>query len=154
MSKKTFFKEEFPALLDQVKQGSEANFGLMTAQHMVEHLTYVMKSSIKRYGEPPAEPVERHQKFKQFIANGAVLKHRPSDKTKDDLPELKYESIEEAKPHVAEAIDRFYNFFEANPEFKPYSPFMGELSFDEIEHFHYMHFRYHLWQFGVLESYP
>ena len=154
MDKKTFLTVEVPKLLAQLKADSPANFGLMTAQHMVEHLTYSAKSTNKRYGEPEGEPTERQLGFKRFIDNGAVFKHRPSDKTAADLPDYKYGSLEEALEHIPEAINRFYNHFEANPGFKAFSPFMGELNFEELEQFHYSHFRYHLWQFGLLESYP
>lgn len=153
-NKKEFLTKQVPELLKKIKPDTEPAFGLMTPQHMVEHLTWVAKSSIKRYGEPQGEPSKRQLGFKKFIEKGAILEHRPKDKTKADLPELKYGSLDEAISHIPEAVNRFYNHFENNPGFKAYSPFMGELSFEELELFHYQHYRYHLWQFGLLESYP
>ena len=153
-TKKTFLTSEVMDLLNQLKSDTQPNFGLMTAQHMVEHISYLPKTSVKRYGEPEGEPTKRQLGFKKFIANGAVFQHRPSDKTKADLSALKYGSLEEAIEQVAIGIKRFYDHFEANPDFKAYSPFMGELGFEELETFHYSHFRYHCWQFGLIESYP
>ncbi|MEO1257416.1 MAG: hypothetical protein AAFZ15_01420 [Bacteroidota bacterium] len=153
-NKKEFLTQKVPELLKQLKPDTEPAFGLMTPQHMVEHLTWVAKSSVKRYGEPTGEPTRGQLGFKRFIEKGAVLKHKPSDKTKADLPALKYGSLEEAISHIPEAVGRFYNHFENNPGYKAFSPMMGELSFAELELFHYMHYRFHLWQFGLLEEYP
>ncbi len=152
-TKKEFLSQELPKLLQKLQPDTEPNFGLMTPQHMIEHISYVVKMSIKRAGEPENPPTKGQLGFKNFIANGAILKHRPSDKTKADLPALKYASFEEALAQVPIAVERFYSHFEANPDFIPYNPFFGELTFAELELFHYQHLRYHAWQFGLLESY-
>ena len=154
INKKDFLQNEVPQLLSTLNSEREPDFGLMTPQHMVEHLTWVIKSSVKRYGEPEESPTDRQLGFKKFIENGAIFEHRPSKKTKADLPELKFGSMNEALAKIPEAIQRFYNQFETNPDYKSYSPIMGELGFEELELFHYMHIRFHLWQFGLLESYP
>ncbi|RMG77488.1 MAG: hypothetical protein D6714_19760 [Bacteroidetes bacterium] len=154
MSKRAFLENELPALLAQLKPDAEPRFGLMTPQHMVEHLTWTIKSSIKRNGEPQNPPTEKQLGFQKFIKNGAVLQHRPSNKTKADLPPLRYGSLEEAAARIPEAVARFYATFDENPEHKAYSDFFGELGFEDLEQFTYMHARYHLWQFGLLEKYP
>lgn len=152
-SKKAFLTTEVLALLNDLTPDQEPNFGLMTAQHMVEHLAMIIKISVKRYGTPENPPTKGQLGFKKFIANGAVFQHRPSNKTKGDLPPLKYNSLAAALAQIPIATKRFYDHYEANSDFKAYSPFMGELSFEELELFHYMHCRYHCWQFGLIESY-
>lgn len=152
--KKQFLSTELPELLKNLEPDTKPNFGLMTPQHMVEHITMVVKTSIKRYGEPENPPTDKQLGFQKFIAKGAIMKHRPSNKTKEDLPILKYESLEKALAQVPVAIERFYQHFEAHPDVKAYNPFFGELSFEELELFHYQHLRYHCWQFGLLETYP
>ncbi|MEM9720176.1 MAG: hypothetical protein AAGA10_13040 [Bacteroidota bacterium] len=153
-TKKSFLTEEVLPLLNTLKADTQPAFGLMTAQHMVEHLTWVTKSSSKRNGEPAGEPTQRQLGFKRFIEKGAIFEHRPSDKTKADLPPLKYGSLTEALEQIPVAIERFYSLFENNPGFKSYTSFTGELSFEELELMHYQHFRYHMWQFGLVEQYP
>jgi len=152
-TKKEFLSQELPELLKNLKPDTEGNFGLMTPQHMVEHIAYVVKFSIKRIGEPENPPTKGQLGFKKFIDNGAILKYRPSEKTKADLPELRYASLEEAIAQVPIAVERFYTHFEANPDFIPYNPFFGELTFEELELFHYQHLRYHAWQFGLVAEY-
>ena len=154
IDKKTFMLNEVLPLLKTLHADKVGNFGLMTPQHMVEHLVVTLKSAVLRRGEPENPPTKGQLGFQRFIAKGAILEHRPSDKTAADLPPLKYDKIEDAIEQVEVAIDRFYNHFEANPDFKCYNKFFGELGFEELELFSYNHYRYHLWQFGLIESYP
>ena len=122
---------------------------------MVEHIISVMKNFVTKHeGERESPPNKRQLGFQNFVKSGSVLKHRPSDKTKADLPDLKYASLEEAIAEVPAAIQGFYDFWDANQEYIPYASFMGEVSFEDLETFHYMHFKYHLWQFGLIEQYP
>ncbi len=150
---KDFFEKDLPQFLQNLAANQAPRFGLMTAQHMVEHLLMTMKTSVKRYGEPEDPPTKGQVGFKAFITKGAPIEHRPSDKTKADLPELKYANLEEAINKMPEAVSRFYTHYEANPEFRCYNKFMGELGFDELELFHYQHFRFHLHQFHLLETF-
>ncbi|MFT6360481.1 MAG: oxepin-CoA hydrolase/3-oxo-5,6-dehydrosuberyl-CoA semialdehyde dehydrogenase, partial [Saprospiraceae bacterium] len=62
--------------------------------------------------------------------------------------------LEEAIAQIPAAVQRFYDFWDANQAYTPYGSFMGEMSFEDVELFHYMHFRYHLWQFDLIEQYP
>ena len=152
-TKKAFLTETVPNLLPGLKPDTAPQFGLMTPQHMIEHLTSIIKSTVKRYGEPDPALADRQAGFKRFIHKGAVFKYRPSDKTKADLPTLKYDTLEEAVAQILVAIERFYNHYEQNPGFQAYHAFMGELNFEELELFHYQHVRYHFWQFGLIPEY-
>ncbi len=151
--KREFLTMQVPELLTKLASTSEAKFGIMTPQHMVEHLTWVTKSSLARNGEPEAEPNDSQQFFRKFISKGAVFKHRESDKTKEDLPTLKYGSLQEAIEKVPDAVDRLYQTFEQQPDYKSYNPMMGEFDFNDHELFHYEHYKYHFYQFGLIDKY-
>ena len=154
-AKKDFLLNQMPALLKTLTPETAGNFGLMTPQRMVEHIVSVLKNTTVKYeGERESPANERQLGFQKFIRSGCVLKYRPSDKTKADLPPLKYASLEAVLAEVPAAIQGFYDFWAANEDYIPYASFMGEMPFEDIEHFHYMHFRYHLWQFGLIEEYP
>jgi len=151
--KREFLTMQVPQLLTNLTEKSEARFGLMTPQHMVEHLTWVTKSSLMRHGEPDEEPTKSQLGFRKFMDKGAIFKHMPSDKTAADLPKLKFRSLAEAVEQIPEAVDRLYQTFEQNPDFKTFSPMMGEFNFEDQELFHYQHFKYHFYQFGLIDSY-
>lgn len=155
MSKRDFLTNEFTSLLEKLSPDTKGNFGLMTPQHMVEHLIGSIESAIGKYeGERENPPTEQQLGMQGFIKGGCVLSHRPSDKTTADLPALKHASLEEAIALVPDAVQRYYAFQDNNPDYKPYAYYMGEVSFEDVELFHYMHIKYHLWQFGLLEQYP
>ena len=153
-NRKDFLQNEFPKLLQNLTAETKGNFGLMTPQHMVEHLTWVIKSTLKGVGVHEMPLTEKQKGFRKFIDKGAILKHRPSDKTKDDLPDLKYGSLEEAMEQIPIAVNRFYEWKEANPDGEIFAPFTGHMPIEKWELFHYSHVRYHLWQFGLLPEYP
>ena len=90
-TRKAFLQEQLPALLNKLETNSPPSFGIMTAQHMVEHLTWIIKTSIKNYGEAPEEPTKGQLKFKQFIANGAVFRHFPKEDA--EVGKLKFSSL-------------------------------------------------------------
>ena len=140
-----FFRKEVPEMLAGLSEEMKPTFGLMTPQHMVEHLIWVTKSSIKDMGPAPAELSKRELGFKKFINSGANFEYRPSDKTEKDLPALKYESLEEAISKVGEAIDRLENGIKEKSDGQSfYNPMMGKLNTEEMEFFHFRHFEWHL----------
>lgn len=155
VSKRDFLTYKFPELLNTLSAETEGNFGLMTPQHMVEHLVEALESAAVIYvGDRESPPNERQLGMQQFIKSGSVLSHRPSDKTKADLPPLNCTTIEEAISLVPNAVQKFYALKDDNPDYIPYASYLGEVPFEDVELFHFMHIRYHLWQFGLLEQYP
>ena len=154
-NKKDFLITEVPRLMKGLNKDLKGNFGIMTPQHMVEHLIITIKSTAKKFeGERETPANKRQLGFQRFIRNGCVMEHRKSEKTIADLPPLKYDTLEAAIAVVPEAIQRFYNLWSSDPDYVPYNSFMGALTFEELETFHYNHFQYHLWQFGIIEQYP
>jgi len=150
----SFLKEETLSLFQELQEDAVAKFGLMTPQHMVEHLIWVTKTTIGRKGEPEGEPTKSQLYFQQFINNGAIFEYKPKEgATKADLPALKYGSLQEAIAQVAPAIDRFYKYYEDNPGAIAYNSIMGELTQEQLETFHAQHYRWHLHQFGLIETF-
>lgn len=144
-----FLKEEMPNRLSKLTEDTLPKFGIMTPQHMVEHLILMTKLAIRIYGEVPDTPTEGQLKFKKFIEKGAHFEYRTSSKTTADLPKLKYSSLKEAIGNYPQGINGFYNHYEANPTFLSFNKIQGELGFEDLEFLHYRHFEYHLGQFGL-----
>jgi len=151
---KDFLSTELPAMLRKLSGDQAPNFGLMTAQHMVEHLTYVTKVFMKRVGEPEGELTKSQLYFQKFISKGCPFAYRPKEGvTKADLKALRSATIEEAIQGLEAATAKFYAFFEENPSFKSYNPMMGEFTMDQLELFAYQHGRWHAHQFGLIEEF-
>jgi oxepin-CoA hydrolase/3-oxo-5,6-dehydrosuberyl-CoA semialdehyde dehydrogenase len=141
MNNEIYLKSTVPQLLDQLTPDHTPSFGLLTPQHMVEHLIWVTKSSAKDYGPAPEQLTEGNEKFMKFVKTGANFEYRPSTKTAADLPALRMESLAAAIAEVPQSIERLYQFAKDH-EF--YNPMMGRLSFDELELLTAKHFQHHL----------
>lgn len=144
-----FLKEEMPKRLSKLREDALPKFGIMTPQHMVEHLILMTKMAVRIYGEVPETPTDGQLKFKKFIDKGAHFEYRPSDKTAADLPKLKYGSLQEAIDNYPQGINGFYIHYQDDPTFLSFNPFQGKLGFSDLEFLHYRHFEYHLGQFGL-----
>ena len=138
---KTYLTKTVPSLLKGLKPQAEPNFGIMTPLHMIEHLIWVAKSSVKDYGPPPPSLNEKQLGFMRFVDEGAEFVHRPSNKTKYDLKPTRMKTLEEAIDIVPEAIARLY---EHKDDHVFYNPMMGILNFAQMELFQRKHFEYHL----------
>ena len=151
---KDFLSKELPAKLRTLASDQEPNFGLMTAQHMVEHLIYVTKTLSKRVGEPDGEMSKSQHYFRKFINAGCPFAYKPKEgANKADLKELRSATIEEAIQGLEAATAKFYALFESNPDHKSYNPMMGEFDLAELELFNYQHGRWHAYQFGLVEAF-
>lgn len=154
-NKREFLTDEFTPLLKKLSSDSAPNFGLMTPQHMVEHLIGAINSAVVKYEGERENPATKPQLgMQQFIKSGSVITHKPSDKTAADLPALNHASLEEAIALVPKAVEDFYAFQDNNPDYKPYASYLGEVAHEDVELFQFMHIKYHLWQFGLLAKYP
>ena len=146
-ARKSYLINEVPKLLTSLHADHEPVFGVMTAQHMVEHLIWVTKSSLKDFGPAPENLSEGQLKFMKFVKKGAHLRHRAEKSSMENLADLRMNNLEEAISEIPRAIDRLYSAGESKAFF---NPMMGLLTFEEMELFHYKHFKYHLQhQFGL-----
>ena len=64
-SKKDFLTKDVMKLLNNLTPETEPSFGLMSAQHMVEHLSWTLKSCIKRVGEVENPPTKGQLGFQK-----------------------------------------------------------------------------------------
>ena len=139
--RKKYLLETVPQLLSTLSNEHEPKFGIMSAQHMVEHLIWVTKSSVKNYGPAPEELTTGQQRFMKFIDNGAKFEHRPKDQKREDLDPPRMADISAAIDEIPNAIARLYQHTEDHVFF---NPMMGKLTFEQMEIMHASHFKWHL----------
>ena len=148
----SFLLEDVPTYIKNLSQVQKPSFGIMTPQHMVEHLIYVTKVTTKRYGEPDPKLQEHQVGMKKFILSDADFpKNVTPININAELKPLKYDSLEVAIDDLPKTIKKFYDFYKQNPDFKCYNPHMGELDFNLCERLHFKHYTHHLKQFGLIE---
>lgn len=136
--------------LQNLSLQSEAKFGILTPQHMMEHLTITVKLSAGRIPIPVFEPNEKQLARKQALLftdipfpQGVKAPGLP-----DTLLELRYPDLETAKAELIKSYEAYHLLFQENPTKHTPHPGFGLLNYEEWELFHAKHMDHHLGQFG------
>jgi len=138
-------------LLDNLKEDTGQLWGKMSAQHMVEHLIYAVRTGNGKLNIGCFNPPDKWPTLKRFL-----LSSRPFPREfinpiiGENLFPLQYENLEEAKKILEEEIKDYYRYFEENRDALLLNPTFGELNGSEWEAFHEKHFTHHFSQFGLL----
>lgn len=136
--------------LSKLSDDTEAKWGELTPQRMVEHLETQLKMSISDEKLALVTPEEHLETFTESLYN-----HRPFPKGTvapypvDGVP-LVHKSLEEAKSSLLKTMDDIEEFYKENPDFTSIHPVFGEL-----DHFLWnlvsrKHFHHHFSQFGLV----
>jgi oxepin-CoA hydrolase/3-oxo-5,6-dehydrosuberyl-CoA semialdehyde dehydrogenase len=143
-------KETLLQRLNQLHTTTAAQFGILTPQHMVEHLILTVKMSVGRIPIPEFVPNEKQLAQKQAL----LFKDIPFPRgvkapgLPDTLLDLRFPDLETAKAELIKSWDAYQLLFKENPTKQTFHPRFGLLNFDEWERFHAKHMDHHLRQFG------
>lgn len=149
-----FLSEEFPALLNQLSADAKPVWGLMTPQHMVEHLIVTYKMSIGRIRIPVVSAVEDHTRLKAYLMKDSPMRRSvPSPTGRNELQPLRSDSLKEAIEKVVRETEHFLKFSEEQPDFMANHPYGGPMRADEWLFFHRKHIKHHLIQFNLIPDY-
>lgn len=140
-------------ILNQLQADEKPRFGVMTAQHMVEHLAFAVRFSNGKEPQRHYYLPEKEQKIKAYILdtdNDFLIGFRSPVMPVEGLPELQYPDLNEALTRLRTELADFDSYFLRHPEDQPVNPTMGELNHKEWIRFHNRHFTHHFKQFGLL----
>lgn len=153
MSKQNFLGAELEALVSKIKEDTPAQWGIMTAHHMMEHLSLLFAISNGKLNAPAMYPPEKQTKANAGFFDAKRPFPRNFDPGKSgELQALRTKTMEEAKAFLLKTRDRFVQFFDENPDATPMHPVMGALGKDKWEEFHRRHISYHFEQFGLTKE--
>lgn len=145
-------KETFE-LLRKLTPETQAVFGIMTPQHMVEHLILLTKLSNGNLQGKLMRSEETAAKWKQGLIysdmefpKGIRVPHLPEN----TLAELRYENLERAINKLESEVINFEEFYKNDPEKSALHPALGLLNGNEWIVFHNKHFTHHFSQFGLV----
>ena len=151
---KSFLKEDFPLMLAQLRPDAERQWGLMTPQHMVEHLIVVFKMSIGRINLPVVSPEEEHDRIRAYLIKDRPMRRSvPSPNGSNELQKLRSPDIESAKEKVLAEAEHFLNFVEEKPGFLANHPYGSPMTAEQWLLFHKKHIKHHFIQFAVIPDY-
>ncbi len=137
--------------LDELTENHKAKWGIMTPQHMVEHLETTLLWAI---GEPECKvitPEERLEKYRESLWN-----YRPMPREfqlpllrKERTEDLRHSSLAEAKGNLLDTFDRYEAYYYANPDDKHNNPISGPLDKWHWDLLNRKHAAHHFEQFGL-----
>ena len=140
------------AFLNKLTEDTKAQWGIMSPQHMVEHLAYVFDIATEKIEVPIHTPEEHLEKYQDSLYNYRPMpveyKHPllKQDKTED----LRYENLAEAKAALLEAWDNFEAYFKENPGISTNHVTFGKLDKDLWDLMNRKHLNHHFKQFGLI----
>lgn len=144
-------KETIEKRIEKLKESTPATFGIMTPQHMIEHLAITVRISYGKIKLQDFEPTEKQLAQKQALIY-TDLKFPKGIKApglEENLLALRYPNLETAKSELLKSIDDYNSHFKTTPNDKTTHPWFGKLTHEEWEKFHPKHFNHHLKQFDL-----
>lgn len=154
MEAKEFLSQELEQLIKSLKVDQKPLWGLMTPQHMLEHLIVTYKLSIGRINVPVMSKEEDFPKLKAYLMKDSPMRRGvPSPTGKNELQPLRYLSLEEAKQKLMAETESFLKFAEEQPEFIANHPYGGPMTAEQWLLFHRKHIKHHFIQFGLIPDY-
>ncbi|MFV0208767.1 hypothetical protein OBK13_06100 [Empedobacter falsenii] len=144
-------KENLISKLKTLKIDQQPEWGIMTPQHMVEHLIVTTKLSNGGLSVPCRIPVEQIPQYKAFLLESdQEMQKGIKANGMEGLLDLRYPSLEASIEKLEEEIDKFNTFFENNPDAKITNPVLAEIGYEDWKTFHKKHYTHHFKQFGLL----
>jgi len=144
---KSYLQEKLNALTESTKP----KWGLMTAQHLVEHFEFFMQQAL---GKIPCE-IKTPEKYLERTQD-SLWNYRPMPKKfehpvlrKGEVEDLRFGSLEEAKTEYWKTYDELELFFKENPKATVPSNVFGNVTRYEWKLMEGKHYALHFEQFGI-----
>jgi hypothetical protein len=149
--KADFIKKKFIPLLQQLQTDTKGKWGLMNAQQMVEHFSWLTRMASGKTVMERVTPEEHLPRLREFILSEKLFKENTKNPLMTDEPSaLRNASMKAAIDELQEELNYFFQVFEANPQLITSNPFFGDLDYAQNIHLMHKHVMHHLKQFDLV----
>ncbi len=149
-----FLREGQFLLLEKLAPDTPANWGVMNAQQMTEHVRDFFNISSEKVKMELLTPQEHLPKYIEFLYSDKAFRENTkapeSILGKEGLP-LRQPDLATAKAKLNDSVNDFIDYFKNDPEIKTMHPVFGPLNFEQWVRLHHKHVMHHLRQFGLVE---
>ena len=145
--------EKIQKFLNKLTEDTKPKWGIMTPQHMLEHLEYTYKiASGKIQDFEVATPEKILEKVHASLYNYDKFPRNTNfpQLEKDKLEDLKHSDLATAKEKFLEERDAYKNYFKENPDAKLNNLVFGEMNRYEWYLLERKHLNHHFEQFGLI----
>ena len=147
-----FTKENIQKGFDALTEETKPKWGLMTAQHMVEHLEWQLNMALGKFETEIATPEERLEKYQDSLYNYRAMpnefKHPMLRKEKAE--DLRHATLADAKKAFWETYEEYQAFFKENPDAETPNTVFGMLNKEMWDLLGRKHTTHHFKQFGLV----
>ena len=127
-------------------------WGMMSSQRMIEHLTDTVNLSFNEHNYTLQLPIDKVEKAQRFIFSEYELPKNFNASFASSNMKLRNESIDEAIIELEESWVDMIEYFKNNPESKTLHPHFGLLNSELWLRLHSKHFTHHFLQFNLINK--
>jgi oxepin-CoA hydrolase/3-oxo-5,6-dehydrosuberyl-CoA semialdehyde dehydrogenase len=156
VDREDFLRSVAPAIIDDIKGDEQPLWGMMTVQHMLEHLTIPLNFAIGTLRVPAFIPEEKIPRQREFLYSvfGLPKNFKAPFLPADENPPYMTKTLDEAKTLLKQTIQRFFEAIQSSEFSTENHPVFGPLNTYEWLIFQYKHFSHHFMQFGLIPLPP
>jgi len=136
----------------KLTEKTPAKWGMMTAQHMVEHLEFFLQMAVGKKETEIVTPEKRIERMQESLYTYRPMPREFSHPLfrKGEVEDLRYANLEEAKEAMLKAYDAFVLYYKENPDATAANTVFGELNDEMWELLNRKHINHHFEQFGLV----
>ncbi len=152
IEKENFLRTRLVPLLQQLSPDTQARWGKMKVQQMIEHMggDAFRTASGRLVFEKILTAPEQLARMRAFLMSEKPFKENTANPLLGEVPlPARYKTVQGAIGALQQELIHFFEIFEKNPLLITRNPFFGDLNFDENVQLLYKHSLHHLKQFGV-----
>ncbi|PHR47700.1 MAG: hypothetical protein COA32_07015 [Fluviicola sp.] len=142
--------EEILPLINKLDDQAKPNWGSLTPQGMVEHLTDTLKIASGETRYKLVIPEEKLESMQRFLETDKEMVRNIEVPFAPKVRELRNESISDAIDEFVEQWIAFEEHYE-NEGTRELHPFYGDLNFDQWKKLNSKHLTHHFKQFGLIK---
>lgn len=147
-----FDLEAFKKYIYKLKETDMAEWGILTPQHLLEHLEYFNLLALGKEETPLTVPEEHLEKYQDFLWTYKPIPklfQHPSLR-QGALEDLRHSSYEEARTALFETLDEIETRIKEEPEATYFNPVYGHLPRYEFQLIMRKHYQHHFEQFNLI----
>ena len=150
-----FFDTDINIIIDTLtllKPNDKPEWGSMSAQRMVEHLTDTVNLSFNEHSYTLQLPIDKVEKAQKFIFSDYELPKNFKASFANANDKIRNVSINEAIIEFEESWIDMIEYFKNNPQSKTLHPHFGLLNGELWLKLHSKHFTHHFLQFNLINK--
>jgi hypothetical protein len=147
-----FFAVKVNQIIDNVSGNEPAQWGMMNAHEMLEHLVFPLDFAISETPAVLLTPEDKLQRQRTFLHSefGMPRDFKPPFLPSDKTVPLIHHDLNASKQLLKDRIEAFLQVINAHDFTDKMHPIFGRLTKHEWLLFQYKHFMHHFMQFGLV----